>query len=90
MAFTEGPLAPFSAALLVLSESSTLFNVLSKNFLVEEALIDTFDGVRRPDCGSEYTLINTSLTDTRVERHDNSSFLGTSSQTWTRCYRKTW
>lgn len=46
MTFTEGPLAPFNAALLVLSESSTLFNVLSKSFLIEDALIDTFDGVR--------------------------------------------
>lgn len=45
MAFTSGPLAAVSAALLVLSESSTLFTVLSKTFLVEDALIDTFDGV---------------------------------------------
>lgn len=44
MAFTEGPIAPISAALLVLSESSTLFNILSKTFLVDDALIDTFDG----------------------------------------------
>ncbi|KAL9102037.1 MAG: hypothetical protein Q9163_002770 [Psora crenata] len=45
MAFTSGPLAPISAALLVLSESSTLFTVLSKSFLIEDALVDTFDGV---------------------------------------------
>jgi len=45
MAFTSGPLAPLTTALLVLSESSTLINVLSKTFLVEDALIDTFDGV---------------------------------------------
>lgn len=44
LAFIEGPIAPISAALLVLSESSTLFNVLSKTFLVDEALTDTFDG----------------------------------------------
>ena len=43
MAFTQGPLAPISAALLVLSESSTLFTVLSKTFLIEESLVDTFD-----------------------------------------------
>ena len=45
MAFTSGPLAPVSAALLVLSESSTLFTVLSKTFLIDDALVDTFDGV---------------------------------------------
>ena len=44
MAFTQGPLAAISAALLVLSESSTLFTVLSKTFLIEDALVDTFDG----------------------------------------------
>ena len=42
---TKGPLAAVSAALLVLSESSTLFTVLSKTFLIEDALVDTFDGV---------------------------------------------
>lgn len=45
MSFTEGPLAPVSAALLVLSESSTLFNAFSKSFVIDEALVDTFDGV---------------------------------------------
>lgn len=44
MAFTSGPLAAVSAALLTLSESSTIVNVLSKTFLIEEALVDTFDG----------------------------------------------
>lgn len=45
LAFTSGPLAAISAALLVLSESSTIFTVLSKSFLIQEALVDTFDGV---------------------------------------------
>lgn len=44
LALFEGPLAAVSTALLVLSESSTLFNVLSKTFLVEDALLETFDG----------------------------------------------
>ena len=43
MAFTQGPLAAVSAAVLVLSESSTLFTILSKTFLIEDALLDTFD-----------------------------------------------
>ena len=43
MAFTSGPLAAMSAALLVLSESSTLTMILSKSFLIEGALVDTFD-----------------------------------------------
>ena len=44
MAFTSGPIAAFSAALLTLSESSTIINLLSRTFLIEDALIDTFDG----------------------------------------------
>ncbi|KAJ5896906.1 uncharacterized protein N7473_006305 [Penicillium subrubescens] len=44
MAFTSGPLAAISAALLVLTESATITNLLSRSFVVEDALIDTFDG----------------------------------------------
>jgi len=44
MAFTSGPVAAVSAALLTLSESSTLINLLSRTFLIEDALVDTFDG----------------------------------------------
>lgn len=44
LAFTSGPMAPFSAALLVLSESSTILNALSRSFLLQDALVDTFDG----------------------------------------------
>ena len=40
----NGPLAVLTTILLVLSESSTIFSVLSKNFLIDDALIDTFDG----------------------------------------------
>ncbi|KAB8303012.1 hypothetical protein EYC80_006317 [Monilinia laxa] len=43
--FTDGPLAAVSAVLLTLSESSTIITMLSKNFLIADALIDTFDGV---------------------------------------------
>lgn len=45
MALFEGPLAPFSTGLLVLNESSTLFNALSRYLLIEDALVDVFDGV---------------------------------------------
>jgi len=44
MAFTSGPVAAVSAALLTLSESSTIINLLSRTFMIEDALIDTFDG----------------------------------------------
>lgn len=44
MAFTSGPLAAISAGLLVLTESSTITIFLSQTFIVEDALIDTFDG----------------------------------------------
>ena len=42
--FTSGPLAALTTVLLVLSESSTLTMLLSKALLIEDALIDTFDG----------------------------------------------
>lgn len=45
LAFVDGPLAPFTAIPLVLSESSTLLDIISKNFLIGDALVDTFDGV---------------------------------------------
>lgn len=44
LALFNGPLAVFSTILLTLSESSTIINLLSRTFLVEEALLDTFDG----------------------------------------------
>ncbi|KAI9852651.1 MAG: hypothetical protein M1838_006108 [Thelocarpon superellum] len=40
----NGPLAAVSSVFLVLSESSTLITIISKNFLIEDALLDTFDG----------------------------------------------
>ena len=45
LAVVNGPFAAISTIFLVLSESSTIVNVLSKTLLVEDALIDTFDGV---------------------------------------------
>lgn len=48
LSIVNGPLAIFSTILLVFSESSTLLTVLSKMFLIEEALVDTFDGVSSP------------------------------------------
>ncbi|KAK5109573.1 hypothetical protein LTR62_006924 [Meristemomyces frigidus] len=42
--FTSGPLAALTTILLVLSESSTLTMVLSKALLIQDGLIDTFDG----------------------------------------------
>jgi hypothetical protein len=44
LVFVNGPLAVFTTVLLVLSESSTIVNVISRNFLLQDALLDTFDG----------------------------------------------
>lgn len=44
LTITNGPLAALTTALLVLSESSTIFMVAAKSLLVEDSLIDTFDG----------------------------------------------
>lgn len=52
LALFEGPLAAISTALLVLSESSTIINVLSKGFLIDDALVDTFDGVSESSFGA--------------------------------------
>ena len=45
LVFVNGPLAAFTTILLTLSESSTLINLLSRTFLLQDALVDTFDGV---------------------------------------------
>ena len=42
--FTSGPLAAFTAVLLVLSESGTLTMILSKTLLIPDGLLDAFDG----------------------------------------------
>ena len=44
LVFVNGPLAAFTTILLTLSESSTLINILSRTFLIQDALVDTFDG----------------------------------------------
>ncbi|KAF2150376.1 hypothetical protein K461DRAFT_287283 [Myriangium duriaei CBS 260.36] len=44
LAIFNGPVAALNAALLVLSESSTIFMVSAKAFLIEDSLVDTFDG----------------------------------------------
>lgn len=43
LAIVNGPLAVLSSVLLTLSESSVIINLLSRNFLIQDALVDTFD-----------------------------------------------
>ena len=45
LVFVNGPLAAFTTVLLILSESSTLINLITRNFVIADALVDTFDGV---------------------------------------------
>ncbi|KAL7812848.1 hypothetical protein V8C44DRAFT_58811 [Trichoderma aethiopicum] len=40
----NGPLAVFSTVLLTLNESSMIINLISRNWLLQDALLDTFDG----------------------------------------------
>ncbi|KAJ4263803.1 hypothetical protein NW762_005836 [Fusarium torreyae] len=42
--FVNGPIAPLSAILLVLNESTTIINIVSRNYLLQDALLDVFDG----------------------------------------------
>ncbi|KAG9241008.1 hypothetical protein BJ878DRAFT_545671 [Calycina marina] len=44
LVWVNGPLAAFTTILLTLSESSTIINILSRTFLIQDALVDTFDG----------------------------------------------
>ncbi|CAH0039179.1 unnamed protein product [Clonostachys solani] len=44
LVFVNGPIAVVSTVLLVLNESTTIVNGISRNFLLEDAILDTFDG----------------------------------------------
>jgi len=45
LVFVNGPLAVFTTVLLILNESSTIIDFIAKNWLLREAILDTFDGV---------------------------------------------
>lgn len=42
--FVNGPLAVFTTVVLVLNESATIVNVIARQYLLYDALLDTFDG----------------------------------------------
>ncbi|KAG9250087.1 uncharacterized protein F5Z01DRAFT_427240 [Emericellopsis atlantica] len=44
LVFVNGPLAVFTTVFLILNESSTIVNMISKNYLLQDSLLDTFDG----------------------------------------------
>lgn len=44
MVFVNGPLAVFTTVLLVLNESAAIVSIISRGFLLQDALLDTFDG----------------------------------------------
>lgn len=44
LVFVNGPLAVFTTALLVLNESATIVGMVAKTYLLQEALLNTFDG----------------------------------------------
>ncbi|CAJ2503573.1 Uu.00g109670.m01.CDS01 [Anthostomella pinea] len=44
LVFVNGPLAVFTTVLLILNESSMIVNIISRNFMLQDALLDTFDG----------------------------------------------
>jgi len=44
LAVFNGPFAVVSSIMLVLSESSTITNLVTRNFFIQDALVDTFDG----------------------------------------------
>lgn len=44
LVFTSGPFAVVSTVILVLNESSTIINLLSRSWILQDAILDTFDG----------------------------------------------
>lgn len=44
LVLVNGPLAVFSTVLLILNESAMLTNMIARTYLLEEAMLDTFDG----------------------------------------------
>ena len=44
LVFVNGPLAVFTTVLLILNESSAIINMVSRSWLLQDALLDTFDG----------------------------------------------
>ncbi|KAI0906709.1 hypothetical protein F4823DRAFT_606160 [Ustulina deusta] len=44
LAFVNGALAVFTTVLLILTESSTIVNIIARNYLLQDAILDTFDG----------------------------------------------
>lgn len=44
LVFVNGPLAVFTTVVLILNESSALVNGLSRTWILQDALLDTFDG----------------------------------------------
>lgn len=44
LVFVDGPIAVLSTVLLVLNESSTVVSMVSRTWILQDALLDTFDG----------------------------------------------
>ncbi|KAL0937993.1 uncharacterized protein CTRU02_207724 [Colletotrichum truncatum] len=44
LVFVNGPLAVFTTVLLILNESSAIINFVSRSYLLQDALLDIFDG----------------------------------------------
>ncbi|KAL8380677.1 hypothetical protein RB595_005110 [Gaeumannomyces hyphopodioides] len=44
LVWVNGPLAVFTTVLLVLNESSTITSLIARNYIMQDALLDTFDG----------------------------------------------
>ncbi len=43
-ALVDGPLAVFTTVLLVLNESSAVISIITRGWMLQDALLDTFDG----------------------------------------------
>lgn len=44
LVFFNGPLAVFTTVVLILNESSAIINTVARTYLLQDALLDTFDG----------------------------------------------
>jgi hypothetical protein len=73
LSLVNGPLAIATTILLVLSESSTITNILARTFFIEDALLDTFDGVGISLTQRKIQMLKTGI-DIGLKEHDQHRF----------------
>lgn len=74
MSLMNGPMGPINAVALVLSESSTIINLLARSFVLQGALVDIFDATLV--CEGQESLVENGRELKAGSRHDGAKKLG--------------